>query len=301
VSSHTPAITRRDVIFDGEGVKLFGWLYRPESPANARCPAIVLSHGFSALLDMDLDNYARVFAAAGFICLAYEHRNWGRSAGWPRHETHPWMQVEDMRAAISFLRTQPGVDPERIGLWGTSYSGGHAITVAALDRRVRCVVSQVPLVSGARTFDNWVPADRSDKFMARLAADRDARARGEPAGLTKAALPGSETEEWARASDVAGVYPNALTLRSLELLRTYEPISFIARIAPTPLLMIVADQDVQTPVAWQREAFELAGAPKQLVSLPGRHYDPYMSLFGASSQAARDWFLAHLSHAADAA
>jgi hypothetical protein len=74
--------------------------------------------------------------------------------------------------------------------------------------------------------------------MERLAIDRDARARGEPAVITRPAPPGSETEEWARAVDRAGVYPNALTMRSLELMRTYEPIDFIARISPTPLLMI---------------------------------------------------------------
>lgn len=296
-------IERHDLHFDGEGVKLFGWVYRPapssadantEGPAHGLRPAIVLSHGFSAVIDMDLDRYARCFVQAGFVCLAYEHRNWGRSGGWPRFETHPWMQVEDMRAAISCVRNLPGVDPTRIGLWGTSYSGGHALTVAALDRRVHCVVSQVPLVSGERTFQSWVPADRRERFMQRLAADRDARARGEPPVLTRAALPGSETEEWARLSDTAGVYPNTLTLRSLELLRTYEPIQFVPLIAPTPLLMIVADQDVQTPVAWQLEAFEQAAEPRKLVRLPGRHYDPYNALFDASSTAARDWFSQHL-------
>jgi dipeptidyl aminopeptidase/acylaminoacyl peptidase len=205
--------TRQDILFDGDGVKLHSWLYRPTEeaaesdgadPPSARA-AIVLSHGFTALMELGLDDYAKAFAAAGFVCLVYDHRNWGRSEGFPRYETHPWVQVEDMRAAISFLRTLPGIDPERIGLWGTSYSGGHAITVAALDRRVRCVVSQVPLVSGERTFDSWVPADRRARFMERLAIDRDARARGEPAVITRPAPSGSETEEWARADDRTGV------------------------------------------------------------------------------------------------
>ena len=77
-------------------------------------------------------------------------------------------------------------------------------------------------------------------------------------------------------------------------MRGYEPISLISRIAPTPLLMIVADQDTQTPVAWQREAFELAGEPKKLVTLAGRHYDPYTLQLAASRQTALDWFQAHL-------
>ncbi|MEI6099993.1 MAG: CocE/NonD family hydrolase, partial [Alphaproteobacteria bacterium] len=205
--------TRQDIFFDGDGVKLHGWLYRPtEEAAESESPrppparaAILLSHGFTALMELGLDDYAQAFTAAGFVCLVYDHRNWGKSEGFPRHETHPWVQVEDMRAALSFLRTLPGVDPACIGLWGTSYSGGHAITVAALDRRVRCVVAQVPLVSGERTFASWVPADRRASFMERLSADRDARARGEPAVITRPAPSGSETEEWARAVDRAGV------------------------------------------------------------------------------------------------
>lgn len=285
---------RQDVIFDGDGVKLHGWLWPAPADAPGPVGAIVLSHGFSAVLEMGLADYAQVFAQAGFACLAYEHRGYGRSGGWPRLETNPWAQVEDMRAAISYVRTLPDVDPQRIGLWGTSYSGGHALTVAALDRRVRCVVAQVPLVSGSRTFDSWVPAAKRERFMQRLADERDARARGLAPPLTPAGLPGSETEEWARAVDTAGVYPNAITLRSLELMRAYEPISFVSWIAPTPLLMIVADRDTQTPVAWQREAFELAGEPKKLVTLPGRHYDPYMGQLEASRSAARDWFVAHL-------
>ena len=285
--------TTEDIVFDGDGVKLSGRIWRPGG-AGSVCPVIVLSHGFSAVMDMGLGRYAEAFARAGFVCLAYDHRGYGNSEGWPRLESHPWLQVEDMRAAISFARTLPGVEPDRLGLWGVSYAGGHAITVAALDRRVRCVVAQVPLVSGQRNFDAWVPADKRERFLKRLADDRDARARGAPPTITKAAYPGSETEEWARAVDTDRVYPNATTLRSLELMRTYEPVSFIARIAPTPFLMIVADRDTQTPVAGQLAAFELAGSPKKLLTLQGRHYDPDMALRPQSIAAAIDWFGQHL-------
>ncbi len=286
----------QEIMFDGDGVKLSGRLWRPVEAATPR-PVIVLSHGFSALMDMGLGRYAEAFAHAGFVCLAYDHRGYGNSEGWPRLESNPWLQVEDMRAAISFARTLPGVDPERLGLWGVSYAGGHVITVTALDRRVRCAVAQVPLVTGQGNFNAWVPADKRDRFLKRLADDRDARARGVPPTLAKAAYPGSETEEWASTVDTAQIYPNATTLRSLELMRTYEPISFIKRVAPTPFMMIVADRDTQTPVEGQLEAFELAGHPKRLVSLAGRHYDPDMSLRPQSIAAALEWFGEHLSPA----
>ncbi len=291
--------TTQDIVFDGDGVKLAGRLWRParaegHAPTGG-FPVIVLAHGFSALMDMGLGRYAEAFARAGFVCLAYDHRGYGNSEGWPRLESHPWLQVEDMRAAISFARTLPDVNPDRLGLWGVSYAGGHAITVAALDKRVRCVVAQVPLVTGQGNFDAWVPADKRERFIKRLNEDRDARARGVPPTLAKAAYPGSETEEWANTVDTDRIYPNATTLRSLELMRTYEPVSFISRIAPTPFLMIVADRDTQTPVEGQLAAFAKAGEPKRLVSLPGRHYDPDMSLRPQSIAAALEWFEQHLA------
>lgn len=283
---------KQDIVFVSEGTELVGWLARPN--ADPKHPLIILTHGLSGIIDLDLERYAEVFTRAGYACLAYDHRNWGRSAGWPRGESDPWRQVADLREAISFARTLPEIDPERIGLWGTSYAGGHVLTTAALDSRVRCAVSQVPLVSGARTFDAWVPADKRDKFRARLDADRDARRSGKPPATIPAALPDSETEEWIKRNDVNGRYQNALTVRSFDLLRSYEPIAFVDQISPTPLLMIVATNDLQTPTAWQLEAFEQVGEPKRLVKIDCRHYDVYMDNFDQAAASALDWYQEHL-------
>lgn len=286
-------MNRRDIEFDAEGTRLSGWFWQPE--VSGRHPVIVLSHGLSGIIDLGIEHYAQYFVDAGFACLAYDHRNWGRSGGWPRCESDPWRQVSDMREAISFVRTLPEVDPERLGIWGTSYSGGHVLSVGALDRRVRCVVSQVPLVAGRRTFDAWVPAEKREGLLARVAADRDARAQGQPAATTVAALPGTETGDWLNHFDPDGsIYVNRLTLRSLELLRSYEPISFVADIAPTPLLMVIADHDTQTPTEWQLEAFEQARDPKRLLRIDCRHYDPYSANLPEAATAATDWFKTHL-------
>jgi hypothetical protein len=282
----------RDIFFENEGVALAGWLARPA--AEGPHPLVVLVHGLSGIIDMDLAEYARRFVAAGFACLAYDHRNWGRSAGWPRGETDPWRQLADLREAISFARTLPGIEAERIGLWGTSYAGGLVLAAAALDRRVRCVVSQVPLVSGTRTFEAWVPAAKRAAFLGKLDADRDARRRGEPPATTAAATKGSETAEWVARKDGMTRYRNELTLRTFDLLRTWEPASFVAAIAPTPLLMIVAANDTTTPTAWQHEAFAAAGEPKRLVEIDCRHYDVYMDRIDEAAAAAREWFAAHL-------
>jgi dienelactone hydrolase len=283
---------RQELFFESEGTALCGWLARPRD--DGPHPLIILAHGLSGIIDLDLAEYAEHFVAGGYACFAYDHRNWGRSAGWPRSETDPWRQVADMREAISFARTLPGIDAERIGLWGTSYAGGHVLTVSALDRRVKCVVSQVPLTSGSRTFGTWVPADKQQGFLERINADRDARRRGALPAITLAATKGSETAEWVARKDTSGRYRNELTLRSFDLLRTYEPMSFVPSIAPTPLMMIIAARDTTTPTAWQEETFACGGEPSQLVSIDCRHYDVYMDKLDEAAQAALGWYRAHL-------
>ena len=281
-----------DIRFEANGLSLAGRLYRPVGAGPH--PVIVLSHGFSVLRAMGLDDYCARFEAAGFACLAYDHRNFGESDGLPRHEIDPWQQVADTRDAISFVRSVPGLDPERVGLWGTSFSGGHALVVAALDRRVKCVVSQVPLVAGFDTLNSWVGPGNLPTLTRRFNEDRDGRYCGAAPRTTRPARPGDQTWTWVTKIGAETLYPNEITQRSLENLAGYEPGSFIARVSPTPLLMILATQDTQTPYAGQRAAYDRAGAPKQLLALDCGHYDPYTSHFDESAQAAVAWFQAHL-------
>jgi alpha-beta hydrolase superfamily lysophospholipase len=100
-----------------------------------------VTHGFTAVIDQGLAEFAQVFADAGLAALVYDHRGYGRSAGSPRQETDPFAQMHDMRNAITFVSQQLDIDQRRIGVWCASrYSGGHALVVGAVDRRVRCVV-----------------------------------------------------------------------------------------------------------------------------------------------------------------
>jgi len=89
----------------------------------------------------------------------FDNRNFGASDGEPRQEIDPWMQVRDYSDAITFAQGLDQTDPGRIGIWGSSYSGAHVLVVAAIDRRVKCVVSQVPLISGYHGFRRLVGAD----------------------------------------------------------------------------------------------------------------------------------------------
>ena len=131
---------RQDIEFNAEGTTLRGWLFTPDA-GHRPFPTIVMAHGFSAVKEMYLDSFAEVFANAGLSALVFDNRNFGASDGEPRQEIDPWAQVRDYRHAITYARTRPEVDRERIGIWGSSYSGGHVLVVGAIDRRVKCVVS----------------------------------------------------------------------------------------------------------------------------------------------------------------
>ena len=150
---------RKDVEFKTQdGVTLAAWHYLPDQ-SSGKVPTIVMAHGFSAVKEMYLDKFAEVFAAAGLGALVFDNRNFGASCGEPRQEIDPWEQVRDYRDAITFAETLPQTDVDRIGIWGSSYSGGHVLVVGAIDRRVKCVAGQVPLISGHNNARRLIRAD----------------------------------------------------------------------------------------------------------------------------------------------
>jgi fermentation-respiration switch protein FrsA (DUF1100 family) len=296
---------RHEIEFNAEGVVLRGWLYMPDN-ASSYLPAVVMAHGFSAVKEMYLDRYAEVFSAGGLATLVFDNRNFGASDGEPRDEIDPWQQVRDYRNAVTWLRRQPRIDPERIGVWGSSYSGGHVLVVGAIDRRVKCVVAQVPLISGSRNLARLVRADMAAPLRAQFDADREARfAGGAPARLPvvtsevagAAALPTADSWEWftQTAKTRAPAWRNEVTLRTLEMLGEYEPDVYIARISPTPLLMVIAAGDHLTVADEAFAAYNRALEPKGLVILDGGHFDAYVKAFQRSSSAACDWFVEHLA------
>jgi fermentation-respiration switch protein FrsA (DUF1100 family) len=295
---------REDIEFNADGVTLRGWLYSPEAVGGG-APTVVMAHGFSAVKEMHLDRFAEQFAGAGLAALAFDNRNFGASDGEPRQEIDPWAQVRDYRTAITYAATRPEVDPDRIGIWGSSYSGGHVLAVAAIDRRVQCVVAQVPLVSGRANFRALARADFIAAFQAQFNSDREARFRGEPPAmipvvdedpLAPSALPTPDSYQWFTETHEtrAPSWRNEVTLRSVEMFTEYEPGTYLPWISPTPLLMCVAENDVLTPTDIAIAGYEQAREPKKLVILPGGHFDAYVDGFDLASGAAADWFTQHL-------
>lgn len=296
---------RKDIEFrTDDGVTLRGWHYVPDGAGPH--PTIVMAHGFSATKEMYLDRFAEAFAGAGFAALVYDNRNLGASDGAPRQELDPIRQIRDYRDAISFAETLPETDATRMGVWGSSYSGGHVLVVSAIDRRVKCVAAQVPLISGHENARRLIRADMFDGLRAMMDADRRARLAGADASMIPVvsldpagpcALPGENAAAWmiGTGEKRAPSWRNEVTLRSVEMFLEYEPGAWISHISPTPLLLVVATRDVLTVPDIALAAYERALHPKKLVTLDCGHFEPYTDLFALSSGAVIAWFREHLA------
>jgi hypothetical protein len=177
--------------------------------------------------------------------------------------------------------------------------------VAAIDRRVKAVVSQVPLISGHANLRALVRADFIAGFRTQFDADRLARFQGEPPAmvpvvdkdpLAASALPTPDSWEWFTQTGEtrAPAWRNEVTLRSVEMFTEYEPGIYLPYISPTPFLLLVAVGDHLVPSELAIAAFDTAHQPKELIIMPGGHFDAYVAGFEAASGPARDWFNRYL-------
>ncbi|KAB8204764.1 Alpha/Beta hydrolase protein [Aspergillus parasiticus] len=113
-----------------------GWLYSSQKfTASNPGPAIVLAHGLGGTKELKLDVYADSFNQMGYTCVVFDYRCTGGSE-------------EDWKSAIKYTRQLENVDPNQVGLFGTSFSGGHVIQLAATDKKLKAAISQCPFTSG---------------------------------------------------------------------------------------------------------------------------------------------------------
>ncbi len=295
--------TKHDVSFPAEGgIELSAWLYLPDK-ANSKLPAITMAHGYAGTKYHGIEPSAEMFAKAGFAVLLHDHRGFGDSGGEPRQDVNPWQQIADWRRAISYLQDRPEVDESRIGLWGTSYSGGHAIVMGATDRRLKAVVAQTPAIDGVAAGQRRVPPERVAALEALFDADEQAQLRGDsPAYQTIVSADPSENASYRSKDSIEfflqpipeGIWENKVTLRSTRWARMYQPGLFVDRVSPTPLMMVVAEKDTTAATDLALRAYERALEPKILVMIKGGHYDPYLTQLEAGTQPAVNWFWEHL-------
>ncbi|GAB7102007.1 alpha/beta hydrolase [Streptomyces phaeofaciens JCM 4814] len=287
------------------GITLHAWLFRPQG--EGPFPAVTVAHGFAGVKYQGLRAYAERFARSGFVVVVHDHRNFALSGGDVRGDIDPWQQIADWRRVISYLEALPYVDPSRIGLWGSSYAGGHALVLAATDRRIKAAVAQIPTISGYEQGRRRVSPEQLPALETRFDADERAQLTGAAPAMqalvsTNPTVPAAfrtqaMTDFLNRFTLPDAVEANdEITVRSARRARMYEPGLWVERIAPTPLLMVVGTHDDVTPTDLALEAYQRALEPKGLQMFDGGHFDAYVDgTFETTSGAATDWFRKYLA------
>jgi pimeloyl-ACP methyl ester carboxylesterase len=265
------------------GVHLPG-VHEASFAVGATRPCVVLGHGFSLTVDSGLERFAERFAAAGLDALAFDYRHFGVSDGEPRQLVSIPRQLEDYAAAIAYARSLPGVDPERIVVWGYSLGGGHALAAAVADARVAAVIAQMPMVDGLGAL---LVLYRRDGIAAlaglTLAGLRDALAslRGRaPVTIPAVGAPGAiaaMTSPDARPA-VAGIagpsWRDEVAARIALTLGGYRPGLRSERLA-CPLLVQIADRDQVVSIKAAQDAAFRATGRAEVRTYPIGHFDAF--------------------------
>lgn len=288
----------RPVSYFSEGTRISATLYLPDNlKAGERVPGVVLCHGFTAIKELILPDYARRFADAGIAALAFDYRGFGESEG-VRGRLIWRDQVQDIRNSITFMETLPEVDPERIGLWGTSYGGANVIYTAGIEPRAKCVVAQVGFGDGGRRTRS-APPEQIAPMRAIISAERQKRVLTGESTMVDPFTILSEPDSVAFFSEAMKSHARLKTeipLEFIEATQEYCPEEMAPRISPRALLLIAAENDATTPADEYRSVYEKAGEPKKLVILPGiRHYEIYSGEpLERSAREAVEWFKRYL-------
>jgi uncharacterized protein len=275
-------MAREDVRFRSGEDECAAWLYRPEPAPDAAVACVILAHGFGGVKEARLDAYAERFAAAGYAALAFDYRYHGGSGGEPRLLIDVSRQHADWRAAIAYARGLDGVAPDRIVLWGSSFSGGHVLELAAAGEPVAAAIAQAPFMDGVATVRASGAADIARMTTAGL-RDVAGGLLGRPPRLmpvvgppgTLAAMNSPDAEPGYLALIPAGYdWPNRFIPRATLALPSYRPVRKAAKVS-VPLLVQVMTDDAVTPPEPARKA--AAAAPQgELIEYPGGHFDVYL-------------------------
>ncbi len=268
--------------FFSDGYRLDGLLYTPPDLApDEKRPAVVLCAGYTYLKSLVLPDIAKALNAEGYVVLIFDYRGFGESEG-PRWRLIPREQVNDVRAALTFVADQPQVDADSLAVLGISLGGSNAIVAGALDQRVDAVVAIEPIGDGAR----WLRSLRRHwewlEFQERLTKDRSQRVRkGESARVDPLEIVVPDPDSRNFLENVYKEYPQMkcdLPLETAEALTEYRPEEHVGHIAPRPLLLIHGAGDLQVPADESRRLYERAGEPRDLAIVPDMgHFDWVMA------------------------
>jgi len=278
--STAQSYTRHDVSFASGDDACAAWLYLPEGVASP--PVVILGHGLGATREMRLDAFAERFAQAGIAALAFTYRHFGDSTGQPRQLLSIKRQLADWDAAIAWVKKRRDVDGSRIAVWGSSFGGGHAITVASRHPELKAAVSQCPFTDGLASALALGPKE-SLKVLPEVAKDLASMVfRRAPAMIPLAGPPGSVA--LMNAPDALPGYEallppdttfrNEVAARVAPTIMTYRPGRAVKKIK-FPILFCVSNTDSVTPPA-QTLRFARTAARGEIKRYDAGHFDFYL-------------------------
>jgi uncharacterized protein len=299
-------VTAKDVVYYSDGVPCYGKVFYPKNfnPQTSKLPAVVLGQGWAGT-HISIEKYAAAFAKHGLVAMAIDYRGWGNSegyvrlvspvdlgGGWEKDESRHkiitnatvWVkrtrllakdQQEDYRNAISFIQGEPGVNPDLIGVWGSSFAGGNSLAVAGQDARVKAIAIQIPGIGGNP--DGAQPVGLQGAML------EDA---------IKRARTGQGDEMWTGYSR-----PLLVDSEQAAANRENNTLQWAKNIGSRPFMVVVAEYDelINNDRAG-KAALEYAKGPKEYIVVPDiTHFEMYSGKpFEISSEAAARWFTTHL-------
>lgn len=286
--------------FNSKNVKCRGDLYIPDNVTKP--PIIVMAHGFAAEKAFGLSPYAEYFASNGLAVYVFDYRCFGDSDGEPRNYVDPFRHLQDWKAAIAHVRSLPGINNNKIALWGSSFGGGHVIVTAAKDKHIAAIVAQVPHVDPISTVMMrglkflWDVAINGTRDILRILTCRSphyVKVVGHPDEVACLNAPEAYTGYLSIVPEDT-TWENKCPARIGLTFGLYRPIAYANKIE-CPALLILAEKDTITCAkAVEKTANKI---PKgELVKYPFGHFEIYTGEeFEDAVNKQCQFFLTHLA------
>lgn len=271
-----------NVFFYSDGARIAGYLFTPENwkPGGTPRPGVLVLAGYSGNTQADCTHMMKRLCAEGWFVFGFDYRGFGNSEG-QRNRHRPLEQAQNTFDALTYMQTVPGIDPERLGIYGTSFGCANGIWVAAHDERVKCLVTSVGVTNG----EHWMRSIRRPwewlAFKERVLQEARQRvvtgkATLVPNGEIMLRDPASQRQREMHIAQGHTFQSEERDLESAEAVMRYRPDWVVDKISPRPVLMIYAEHDNLVPPAQQLSCYAKCGEPKKLVKLlKAGHYDSY--------------------------
>ena len=276
------AVDRIEIDFRSGGHLCAAWLYAPRGTTDA-LPCVVMAHGFGATREMSLAPYAERFAAAGLNVLLFDYRHFGASEGNPRQLISVRRQLRDYAAAIECARQLDTVDAARIAVWGTSFSGGHALVTAARDADVAAALCQCPMLDGLAALRNILAYagigqalkltghGLTDLLLSAFGSAHYIPIVGQPGSLAVMSTP--DAEDGYRRLAPPGVRDDVAARIAL-FVANYRPVKDAGKVR-CPVLVQICEHDSVAPPSAAEETVRRLGEYAEARRYPIGHFEPY--------------------------